>query len=50
MFSDIDIYIKEINGNNVILTLDLVSVPELADIQINGIKKSQKDVSWICSC
>ncbi len=43
MFSDIDIYIKEINGNNVILTLDLVSVPELADIQINGIKKSQKE-------
>ena len=43
MFSDIDIYIKEINGNNVILTLALVSVPELADIQINGIKKSQKE-------
>lgn len=43
MFSDIDIYIKEINGNNVTLILDLVSVPELADIQINGIKKSQKE-------
>jgi len=43
MFSDIDVYIKEINGNNVVLTLDLVSVPELAEIQINGIKKSQKE-------
>ena len=29
MFSDIDIYIKEINGAEVILTLNLVSVPEL---------------------
>ncbi|MBF0596854.1 outer membrane protein assembly factor BamA [Faecalibacter sp. WQ 117] len=43
MFSDIDIYIKEINGSNVILTLELVSVPELADIKINGIKKSQRE-------
>ena len=43
MFSDIDIYIKEINGTDVTLTLQLVSVPELADIKINGIKKSQKE-------
>ena len=43
MFSDIDIYIKEINGSDVVLTLELVSVPELAEIQINGIKKSQKE-------
>ncbi|WP_230477345.1 outer membrane protein assembly factor BamA [Faecalibacter bovis] len=43
MFSDIDIYIKEIKGNKVILTLELVSVPELADIKINGIKKSQRE-------
>ena len=43
MFSDINIYIKEITGNEVTLTLELVSVPELADIQINGIKKSQRE-------
>ncbi len=43
MFSDIDIYIKEINGSDVVLTLELVPVPELAEIQINGIKKSQKE-------
>lgn len=43
MFSDIDIYIKEIKGNKVTLTLELVSVPELADIKINGIKKSQRE-------
>ena len=43
MFSDIDIYIKEVKGNEVTLTLELVSVPELADIQINGIKKSQRE-------
>ncbi|WP_322971348.1 outer membrane protein assembly factor BamA [Faecalibacter sp. LW9] len=43
MFSDIDIYIKEIKDNKVVLTLALVSVPELADIKIEGIKKSQRE-------
>lgn len=43
MFSDIDIYVKQIVGNNIILGLELTSVPELADIKINGIKKSQKE-------
>ncbi len=43
MFSDIDIYVKDVIGSNVILGLELTSVPELADIKINGIKKSQKE-------
>ena len=43
MFSDIDVYVKSIVDNNLILTIKLVPVPELAEIKINGIKKSQRE-------
>ena len=43
MFSDIDVYVKSIVDNNLVLTIKLVPVPELADIKINGIKKSQRE-------
>lgn len=43
MFSDIDIYVNKINGDKVTLELVLVAVPSLADIKINGVKKSQRE-------
>lgn len=43
MFSDIDIYVHKINGDKVTLELVLVAVPSLAEIKINGVKKSQRE-------
>ncbi|WP_235802677.1 outer membrane protein assembly factor BamA [Vaginella massiliensis] len=43
MFSDINIYISSVQGNEVVLELNLMGLPELQQINISGIKKSQKE-------
>jgi len=43
IFSDIDLYVSKIEGDQVILELALVSVPSLGEIKINGVKKSQRE-------
>ncbi|HAR73944.1 MAG TPA: outer membrane protein assembly factor BamA, partial [Flavobacteriaceae bacterium] len=43
IFSDIDLYVDKIEGNEVTLELALVSVPSLGEIKINGVKKSQRE-------
>ena len=43
IFSDIDLYVDKIEGDEVTLELALVSVPSLGEIKINGVKKSQRE-------
>jgi len=43
IFSDIDLYVNKIEGDQVTLELALVSVPSLGEIKINGVKKSQRE-------
>ncbi len=43
IFSDIDLYVDKIEGDQVTLELALVSVPSLGEIKINGVKKSQRE-------
>ena len=43
MFSDINVYVSSVQGNEVILELNLLGLPELEAINISGIKKSQRD-------
>ena len=43
LFSDIDLYVAKIEGDQVTLELALISVPSLGEIKINGVKKSQRE-------
>ncbi|MFV0236418.1 outer membrane protein assembly factor BamA [Empedobacter falsenii] len=43
IFSDIDLYVSKIEGDEVTLELALVSVPSLGEIKMNGVKKSQRE-------
>lgn len=43
IFSDIDLYVNKVEGDQVTLELALVSVPSLGEIKINGVKKSQRE-------
>ena len=43
IFSEIDLYVDKIEGDQVTLELALVSVPSLGEIKINGVKKSQRE-------
>ena len=43
IFSDIDLYVNKIEGDEVTLELALVSVPSLGEIKFNGVKKSQRE-------
>lgn len=43
MFADINFYINEIRGDSVFLRLNLNELPKLADVRIDGIKKSKSD-------
>ncbi|TXD47927.1 outer membrane protein assembly factor BamA [Polaribacter sp. IC073] len=40
-FSDVDVYLAKIDGNTVYLQLDVQELPQLNQVQINGIKKSK---------
>src|SRR5690606_14822478 len=39
LFSDINLYITNINGDVADLELEIIEVPELAEVRIQGIKK-----------
>ncbi len=41
LFSNIDIYITKIEGDNIFLEIQLIDLPELKDIKIEGVKKSK---------
>lgn len=43
MFADINFYINEIRGDSIFLRLNLNELPKLADVRIDGIKKSKSD-------
>ena len=43
LFSSIDIYITNIDGNTADLEINLIDLPELKDLTIEGIKKGKKD-------
>lgn len=43
MFADINFYINEIRGDSIFLRLNLNELPKLADVRIDGIKKSKSE-------
>src|SRR5690606_15707963 len=43
LFSDVDVYAAKIEGNKIFLRLHLVGLPELVELNINGVKKSKKE-------
>ncbi len=43
LFSSIDIYITNIDGNTADLEIKLIDLPELRDLTIEGVKKSKKE-------
>jgi outer membrane protein insertion porin family len=43
LFSSIDIYITNIDGNTANLEIRLIDLPELKDLTIEGVKKGKKD-------
>ena len=40
-FSNVDVYLSKIDGNTVYLQFDVVELPQLKEVKINGIKKSK---------
>ncbi|WP_045469743.1 outer membrane protein assembly factor BamA [Winogradskyella sp. PG-2] len=43
LFSSIDIYVTNIEGRNANLEINLIDLPELLDLTIEGVKKGRKD-------
>ena len=43
LFSSIDIYVTNIDGNSADLEINLIDLPELKDLTIEGIKKGKKE-------
>ncbi|MFD2724586.1 outer membrane protein assembly factor BamA [Hyunsoonleella rubra] len=43
LFSDIEIFIKNIEGNNVFLEIQLSDLPQLNELKITGVKKGKKE-------
>ena len=43
LFSSIDIYVTNIDGNTANLEINLIDLPELIDVTIEGVKKGKKD-------
>ncbi len=43
LFSDIELYVVKTVGHNIYLRLHLAGLPELAEIEFNGIKKGKKE-------
>ena len=44
LFSDINVFVTKVNKNNVSLELEIVELPTLTNVKINGLKKSKIDV------
>lgn len=43
LFSDINIYVTNIEGNTADLELEIVEVPQLADVRVTGVKKKERE-------
>lgn len=43
LFSDVDVYVARIEGNKIFLRLNLKGLPELVELEINGVKKSKRE-------
>lgn len=43
LFSDIDLYITEIRNDTIFLELNIIELPKLSDIKIQGLKKSKAE-------
>lgn len=43
LFSDIDVYATNIEGNNIYLELHINELPKLSDVKLQGVKKGKKD-------
>ena len=44
LFSDINIFVTIVNNNNISLELEIVELPTLTNVKINGLKKSKIEV------
>ncbi len=44
LFSDINIFVTKVNNNNISLELEIVELPTLTNVKINGLKKSKIEV------
>ena len=44
LFSDINVFVTKVNNNNISLELEIVELPTLTNVKINGLKKSKIDV------
>ena len=44
LFSDINIFVTKVNNNKISLELEIVELPTLTNVKINGLKKSKIDV------
>lgn len=42
LFSDINFYVTNVDGNKVYLELEIIEVPELNDVKVTGLKKKKK--------
>jgi outer membrane protein insertion porin family len=43
LFSDIDFYVRKIEGDSIWLDLDIVELPKLSEVKIQGVKKSKTE-------
>lgn len=43
LFSDINFYVTQVNGDNISLELEINELPKLSDVKIQGVKKGKKD-------
>ncbi len=43
LFSDIDLYAAKVEGDKLYLRLNLVGLPELVELEMNGLKKSKRE-------
>ena len=44
LFSDINVFVTKVNNSNISLELEIVELPTLTNVKINGLKKSKIDV------
>lgn len=43
LFSDIDLYMTEVRGDTIFLELNIIELPKLNEVKLNGLNKSKKE-------
>lgn len=43
LFSDIDLYMTEVRGDTIFLELNIIELPKLNEVKLNGLSKSKKE-------